>query len=441
LLSVVVEGRVHEIGICRGNRSKNERDSSSTPSSLLVSDGSVSKPSRSFSIPLDLLVPFAKEWSQGGPAKLNLLVSPRIPGGPECDDVVSLEGIIQLDPILKELQAATDGRVRRRFDVVCRPEKRNQGTTDPFVVQISAEMVLVAEGHLSLDINLEPRAVIANNMPVGINLRTPMPHTFSSSPKDESGTIGTIYDLAPDAHVEVFTPGPSIAVAVKTSDMPVGGTALDWMDGGWIDLPLVPEFRLPEPLDCMFPFARSHSPDPLSRTGARGSEFFISEGRTSLSAFISSRGSKGHRGGADSTQTDEVELQASLPEDDNLRTFYVTVCYYAVDHTGNLLFEQVVPPSGTLRRSMTEVSGSTTRRPSSYAISQPFGAFASPRHRRRISLLPCTSVPLRLLELTMDGDEGVKKSSVSRQQQRLKLSQKNRSIASHTASLLTAFLS
>jgi hypothetical protein len=358
-------------------------------------------------------VPFAKEWTQGGAAKLNLLVSPRIPGGLVYDDVVSLEGIIQLDPTLKELQAATDRRVRRRFDVVCRPEKRNQRTIDPFVVQISAEMVLVGEGHLSLDIFLEPRAVIANNMPVGINLRSPMPHIFSSSPKDESGTIGAIYDLAPDAQVEVFTPGPSIAVTVKTSDMPVGGTALDWMDGGWIDLPLVPEFRLPEPLDCIFPFAKNRSPDPLARTGARGSEFFISEGKTSLSAFISSRGSKGQSGGADSTQTGEVELQASLPADDNLRTFYVTVCYYAVDHTGNLLFEQVVPPSGTLRRSMTEVSRSTTRRPSSQAISQPFGAFASPRHRRRISLLPCTSVPLRLLQLTMDGDEGVKKSLVS----------------------------
>jgi hypothetical protein len=385
-------------------------------------------------------VPFAKEWTQGGPAKLNLLVSPRIPGGPVCDDLVNLEGIIQLDPILKELQAATDGRVRRRFDVVCRPEKRYQRTIDPFVVQISAEMVLVGEGHLSLDINLEPRAVIANNMPIGINLRTPMPHTFSSSPKDESGA-GTIYDLAPDAHVEVFTPGPSIAVSVKTSDMPVGGTALDWMDGGWIDLPLVPEFRLPEPLECIFPFARNHSPGPLSRTGARGSEFFISEGRTSLSAFVSSRGSKGQRGGAGSPQTGEVELQASLPEDDNLRTFYVTVCYYAVDHTGNLLFEQVVPTSGTLRRSMTEVSGSMTRRPSSHAISQPFGAFASSRHRRRISLLPCTSVPLRLLELTMDGDEGVKKSSVSTQQQRLKLCQKIRSHLTQPLSLSLGSLS
>ena len=39
------------------------------------------------------------------------------------------------------------------------------------------------------------------------------------------------------------------------------------MEGGWVDLPLVPEFRLGEPLRGVFPFVSKYLPMLLSREG------------------------------------------------------------------------------------------------------------------------------------------------------------------------------
>jgi hypothetical protein len=284
--------------------------------------------------------------------------------------------------------------VTSRFDVTCRPEIQSGRPCDPFVLQVSLTITLLDKEHLSYHVFLQPRAVIENKMPVAISLKTPMPHTFSLSSSDDSSGKDVIHNLGPDGRVEVFTPGPSLAVTAKTSDMPVGGTTLGWMDGGWIDLPLVPEFQLPEPLTCIFPFAAD--PDPLARAGARGSEFIIAEGIDALEELLLR--------GTQTKQPDPELAGVKLTSVGNsVRTFFVTVCFYAVDHTGDLLFESISLPTASM-----------TRRSSMQIMSKPFSAFASSRHLRRISLLPSSNTPIRLLQLTMDGDEGVRRSTVSK---------------------------
>jgi hypothetical protein len=42
----------------------------------------------------------------------------------------------------------------------------------------------------------------------------------------------------------------------------------------------------------------------------------------------------------------------------------------------------------------------------------PLGAFSSPVHRRRISLLPNTHCPVRLLQMTIEGAEGFRRTMV-----------------------------
>lgn len=56
--------------------------------------------------------------------------------------------------------------------------------------------------------------------------------------------------------MEIFTPGPSIAVSMSCADLPIAGTATDWMDGGWLDVPLGSGKKLLEPVPLIFPFKR-----------------------------------------------------------------------------------------------------------------------------------------------------------------------------------------
>jgi hypothetical protein len=414
LVSILLGDQEYDIGVCGESGHSGEGQVVRMLSPLIVSDGSVSKASRRFSVPLQLMSSFAKEWESVGRSRLSLAIAPftsgRLPIGKKPD----LQGVIHVEPNLTDLKKA-DGGLRIPFDVTCRAGEGNRATADPFVVQVVVQMTLVGKDHVSLGVFLEPRAVIENKMPVRIHLRTPMPHTFSSAAKEDASGKYVTYNLGPDDRVEVFTPGPSIAITSKTSDMPVAGSTLGWMDGGWMDLPLVPEFRLPEPLLCMFPFSSSRNPDSLLSRGTSGSDFFIVEGRELLADLSTFRESKEkHRGSnralqGSSSEFGGVELLAPNSTRESVKTFFLTVCYFAVDHTGDLLFEQVVESRGR-RQSATSAS---KRRASTAVVSEPLSAFSSSRHRRRISLLPSAKVPLRLLQLTMDGDDGVNKSLVS----------------------------
>jgi vacuolar protein sorting-associated protein 13A/C len=83
--------------------------------------------------------------------------------------------------------------------------------------------------------------------------------------------------------VEVFTPGPSIAISMSCADLPIAGAVTDWMEGGWLDVPLGSSKKLPEPVKLIFPFkteslVKYTSSRKLSRgllEYAKGSEFFV----------------------------------------------------------------------------------------------------------------------------------------------------------------------
>lgn len=89
-------------------------------------------------------------------------------------------------------------------------------------------------------------------------------------------------EMKPLGSVEVFTPGSSIAVSIICADLPIAGAVTDWMDGGWLDIPLGSSKKLPEPVKLIFPFkteslVKYTSSRQLSRglEHAKGSEFFV----------------------------------------------------------------------------------------------------------------------------------------------------------------------
>jgi len=363
---------------------------------LAISESGVaSKQSRSFSVPIDSLVQFHESWEKHREGQLNLSLSPSLPN----DETASVCGALTVIASIDQLRKSGDGRVISKFDVVCRSEKQGNRCASPLVIQGILSVKLTSAGMPQIKLRLEPRALVENRFPIPIQVKTPMPHTFSSSPYEELPGSDSIYSLQTGHRIEIFTPGPSIAISVKAADSPIAGSDLGWLDGGWIDLPLVSEFSLVEPLRCVLPFAK----DNISATnisGAAGSEFFVAEGDLALAGL----------GVPEEEQKKKVmspkknRASASSSPEAPLRTFFLTVCFFGVDHTGDILFEQVH------RSDPFFAHGNNPRRLSASTRMTPLSAFGSNQFSRRITLLPSGNVPLRILQLTMQGDMGFRRS-------------------------------
>jgi vacuolar protein sorting-associated protein 13A/C len=359
---------------------------------------------------LSLSDTFRKDWKEKNEAKISIAVSPKIDGLPSGWE---LSGGTKLTVNKSVFSGSNADAVRTRFDVTCRPVSR-QGISaenaprelNSFVLQAVISMLLIDGKHPSILVTLEPRALITNKMPISVSLKSPMPHVFSASPKFPSGEE-SVHDIMPNETLEIFTPGPSIAIMARCAEMPIGGTTTGWMDGGWVDLPLLPEFRLQEPLACMFPFSRK-SADPLALSGSKGTEFFILDGCASLEDLLSGprRGVSGHSNALHPPLA--IELAAPPSIDEDWRSFSIIVSNYAVDHTGEILFEQLSSDEAALRRSSSDPD--KRNRSVSAQISSPLGAFSTAFFRGRVSLLPGSLVPIRLLHLTMEGEDGMQRS-------------------------------
>jgi hypothetical protein len=366
-----------DIGVC--GVSQHEKDSkASIPfrSTFTVEDGTISKPSTSFGVPVDKLDEFLTQWKHKGAIDVVLKVTPQLPDS-FYSDQAQLNGRMDFHAVQEILLQTHENCIKTKFDVTCRGAAAR---VNSFVLQATAELSLVDSMHLFLDITLDPRSVLVNNMPVPLSIRTPMPHTSSTLCQHDNRE--SIHEVAPGGKIEVFTPGPSVAINVKCADMPIAGTPMGWMDT-WIDLPLTPEFGLSEPLRCQLPFIHKNEAPPFR--GSSGCEFFIADGNTN---FFQGIGEEQMQKRPSTAESYGLELVAALSDIDCQRTFFVTICNYAVDHSGNILLEQFTGDDASV----------------------PYSTFASSRHQRRITLLPRSSVPFRLLHLTMDGEDGIKRT-------------------------------
>ena len=404
-LSVYIEGQDHAIGVCGGHQGDlSILDSSQV--SFNERDGSTSKASKRFGVPLDLLSQQDKTTT--------LRLTPQVDGGSVTGEVVI--------PPLKEIVAhAQNGEATSRLDVMCKSPRDSSRTKagtrlpDPFSLQIRLKAKLVDRNYPYIEMFIEPRLVLENSMPIPITVRTPMPHTFKAKEKleakEDTGDpkgYETYHELAQSEVVEVFTPGPSLAIGVKCSDPPVGGTSTDWMEGGWVDIPLVREFGLSEPIPCLFPFVRRTSAAQSLPNGVDGSEFFIVEAGNDLNEYLRKNDVSRKNAEMSALEGDDSPVELVEPKAPT-RKVLITVCNYGVDHTGDVLFEAVSNQEERRKSTAAASVHASLRRRSSVATNPcPYSAFAS--LSRRITLLPHQRSPLRILHLTMEGDEGVRRS-------------------------------
>lgn len=359
--------------------------------SLVTQDGHISKQTKRFALPADCVQDFYTGWGEHGEAEFSFVISPVLK-----DVSCRLLGSVRVKLATKMFKE--DKTLPERVEnVVCiKTDTDHSHANDasyPFAVQMRLNAVL-CRGYPVVRMSLQPRAIFENNLPISIIVKTPMPHTYSSN---ASAGDETHHELDPERNIEVFTPGPSVAISISCRDLPVGGTPTGWMSIGWIDLPLVREFQIPEPIECEFPVSSKtvHGTPILSG----GPSFVISEGRDGLGVFSDNGKPPPRRSFEPQNSPKEGNVELTLAENTSSpRTFLATTHSYAVDHTGEVLFEDAEP--------QVTAPTATTARPAVV----PFGAYRSQRHHGRISLLAGRDTRIRLLHLTMEGDEGVRRS-------------------------------
>ncbi|GKY92337.1 hypothetical protein MPSEU_000204700 [Mayamaea pseudoterrestris] len=391
-VGVRIEGEDIDIGVCRANEGYTGNTAGLQEASV-YEDGRVAKASSYFGVPSDCLKGHRVEWEKNGVSHLTLVLRPLA----ELTQV--LRGIVTLS-CDSQLLASALKPMTKRYTVMCTNQTQvipSERYDEPLEFQVVVLYELI-NGYPCLAIVFEPKAKLINRLPISVLVRTPMPRTYTKSYNVIQGERESIHDVGPDEWIEIFTPGPSIAVSFKCKDLPVAGTLTDWMEG-WVDLPLVLEFRLLEPLRCLFPLSR-HVADPLAMNATLGGQFLIiDEAGATLKAEQRVQGERqGQLNPSHSYAYDEL-------------AFTVTGYNYAVDHTGEILFEQVSSSSATqFRRSFSYAASSERQSRSGRQLNAPLGAF-NLAQRYRISLLPDSHVSIRILQLTMEGDDGIRKGS------------------------------
>jgi hypothetical protein len=431
-VDVVVNGQSHYVGSCIPKSIQTDVTISSSEGDAKGLD---SKKGRSFSIPIPLLEQFHKDWESYGSGTVTLTLSPCIAKEHKTAiGTCKLSGKFELATSLLDLKRSASGCIFTRAEVICRSHDELGRNVHPFALQVRVQIALVADEHVTMNISLEPRAVVLNNMPVALFLRTPMPRTYSLAKHAVATNKEVTYELEPQDRMEVFTPGPSIAITLRPRDGPVAGNELGWMDAGWVDLPLLPEFRLQDPIVSVLPFVNESMAKGMSLR-ATGAEVVVVEGRRSLERLNESTLSDKQR--TDSNiSPNTTKLQRDVDVAGPL-SFFLTVRNYGVDHTGTLLFEQALESTNQatsmmpsrwqaedntgefVRHSMLHsfnamesFSALDSSRQITRAVPQPLGAFASSQQRRRITLLPHPNSAIRVLQVTMDGDEGIRRTMV-----------------------------
>ncbi|CAJ1900911.1 unnamed protein product [Cylindrotheca closterium] len=348
------------IGTCVAN---NEEKANTA---LTVTDGIATKQSNRYSVPMDSLTTFSKEWADSGQSSVFLRLSPKL----KSDSSQVLSGGLDIASPFGELSQSESNYRVCKFDMVCESSSEVTDSMDPFVVQVFLKGTLINDRTMNIDLFLEPRAVIENLFPIDISVRSKMPYTFSSAAQESELDSDVAHDLKPGSRVEVFTEGDALAIAMKPTHTPSAGSALDWMEQV---LPLQSESRSPEPVVCYFPFAGSKK---------RTSEFFIAEGYEGLDQLSEIMADEVPKKSDPKSSVREVSLE------DPLRSFHATVCCYGVDHTGEVLFDLL--ESSKDRKQY-----------------HPFGAFSSEGDSSRLTMLPTTN-GMRLLQTSSEEEDGYK---------------------------------
>jgi vacuolar protein sorting-associated protein 13A/C len=263
-------------------------------------------------------------------------------------------GEIQLPPFQTFYKMSNSKSPMRTFEMVCSSimeRKEVNSKNSRMIIKVGCKVTLV-DGFPFVELFLQPRLMLQNNMCINIFAKTLMPRIYKNGVSDDcsSNDDAVIYRLEPYESLEIFTPGKSVLFSFRCADAPVGDVKTGWNQPGWIELPITE--TLEDRIDCYFPFVTKSDED--SNFGD-GSTFFI----------IEEHG------------VSEVSIPLN-PQSPQLRVITVNLENLGIDHTGDFLFESFKNNS----HSFTLCS------------------FSSTFKMRRITMLPSNKKPIRLFQLS-----------------------------------------
>ncbi|KAL7469473.1 hypothetical protein ACHAXS_009736 [Conticribra weissflogii] len=300
---------------------------------------------------------------------------------PMTNDNSDLFGTLIIPP-LQELMNMMGSGKDNVVEVSCSDVKDT--TFPPLIASVRTKVSFTGDPHPFIQLLIEPRAIMVNKLPVKTLVRTPMPHTYQAAGPEihaDKKSNEIVHSLNNNDTIEIFTPGPSIALSMKCATPPVSGTTTGWTDGVWKIIPLGKTEKLSsQGLRCLFPFEPvTQKPNQTSTENTpSGIEVFILEEEDASPDF------------ADKQNSNEENLH-----ENSTRTLILTACNIAVDHIGCVLFKEECENRISDERGTRDQS--SFFRPLPLTLF-PLSAFSSPRRRRRISLLPRSSRMIRIIQ-------------------------------------------
>jgi len=368
-LSVNLDGRISFVGAHDGNRTVKESSTTINTTSIADESHNIFKDGI-IGIPTDFL---QKVYFNDGHEKVASIILSMAHNDLQCE--------FKLPP-LQSIYKMAKANATKSFETICSSSK---ATHKRMIFQVFCRASLIQKTHPSIEFSIQPRMRLQNNMCVDILLRTPMPHTYARSGLSQQDPNSyekeIVHHLRPSDNVEIYTPGNAIAISVKFADNPVSGTPTDWSNKrGFIDIPLGQSQRLQEDINGVMPFVNKST---KVHNILIGSDFLITEAPHTWKDLHHSTDTHPSHGKSTHDQNNECVIKST----DRSRTISLSIDNLGVDHTGEILFENI--------KDFQKI----TSKEICYAL--PLCSFSS--RNRRITILPHGSIPICLLLLTMDG--------------------------------------
>lgn len=297
------------------------------------------------------------------------------------DGTHSLSGNLQLPPFPDLCRMAKNSKPAKMIGIHC---KSRDGSDEESITLSATCRVTMIDDYPLFELFLRPRLILRNDTFVNMNANTPMACTFSKCCAD--GDQGSYtHTLNPFGVIECYNSGDSVAFSFKCADNPIGGNKTGWNKHGWIDIPLGARSRLTDVIHSSFPFQNNIGMDTRLM---KGCDFFIEE-LDPLQAE-SDPGDKSNS---------HVRKEKVLPPP---RIISFAVSNVGIDHTGEVLFE-----SWDISQNLA-MNDFSKKQPRNFDL--VYSSFPSTLLKRRLTLLPSSESYVRLLHLSMDDDDGIKRS-------------------------------
>ena len=288
--------------------------------------------------------------------------------------------------------------VAKASEILCHSTSTEEvAGTDAFAVRLFYSVTMVGE-HPLLNICLYPRAIIENRVPLLILVKTSQRFVFSSKSRCAEGEDNTHHSIAPFGEAETYAASSFLATSIKIEERPVAGNETGW-SRGQLELPL--DSRMHTPIQAILPFlSQDDSSSSIVTHPTGGDHLFVLE-QYQLAEFTAVE--------------DENSAAAAVTKSEAastiVRKMVIVAMNFVIDHTGDLLLEDVSPVEDGRKTLATGSHNSTNG-----SLVATRGAYALPGRQARLILLPSPDTPFKLVpsKLKAPGTDGFKLGSTFR---------------------------